>query len=86
MAPQEGDIVRITQPRKDHSYRFFARVTWAREVEGGTYFGYEPVDPPRGQWGEPAHFCAWGCKVARREPLPYGPTVEVWPRAGYRAA
>ena len=36
---RKDDIVAITQPRRDHTLRFFARVTWTEEVEGGTYFG-----------------------------------------------
>lgn len=84
---EKDDIVRITQPRKDHTCRFFARVTWTKEIEAGTYFGYVPVEPPGGQFGLPRHAAAaWGCSVLRREPHPFSPTVEVLPEAAYRAA
>lgn len=79
MGVQKGQIVRITQPRKDHTYRFYARVTWTKEIDAGTYFGYEPVEPPSDQYGMPRHACAtWGCTTVRREPKPFSPTVEVW--------
>ncbi len=84
---ERGDLVRITQPRKDHTFRFFARVTWTQELAAGTYFGYEPVPPPRGQHGAPLSACAaWGCATLRHEPLDYSPAVEVWSKAAYRAA
>jgi hypothetical protein len=77
---RKGQLVRITQPRRDHTVRFFALVRWTKEIDAGTYFGYEPVEPPRGQHGMPRHACAvWGCSTVHREPLPYSATVEVWP-------
>lgn len=85
MGIQKGQLVRITQPRRDRTYRFFAVVRWTEEVDAGTYFGYEPVEPPRGQYGMPRIDCAvWGCDTARREPLPYSSTVEVWPLPSYQ--
>lgn len=81
-----GDLVRITVPRRDHTERRFARVTWTEEREAGTYFGYRPEPPPSGQFGLPAHWCGWGAAWLRREPLPFSPTVEVWRPAAYKAA
>lgn len=83
---RKGDVVRVTRPRQDHTERFFALVMWTDEREAGTYFGYEPLDPPSGQFGLPAHHCAWGAAWLRAEPRPYSPTVEVWLPAAYKAA
>ena len=78
-----GDIVRITQPRKDHSYRFFAKVTWTEEKEAGTYFGYVPVDPPPGQWGLRAHEAGrFGANWFRDVPRPFSPEIRVLGQAG----
>lgn len=76
-----GDTVRITQPRKDHSYRFFARVTWTEEREAGTYFGYVPVDPPPNAWGLRAHEAGrFGASWLRDDPSPFSPEVVVLQR------
>ncbi len=78
-----GDLVRITQPRRDHSYRFFARVTWTEEKEAGTYFGYAPVDPPPGQWGLRAYEAgSFGANWLRDVPRPFSPDIQVVGRAG----
>lgn len=77
-----GDKVRIVQPRADHSVRFFARVSWTEEREGGTYFGYVPIDPPRGEWGLPASRCgSFGAQWDRHDTSlrPYAAKVEVIP-------
>jgi hypothetical protein len=77
-----GDIVRIQQPRRDHSFRFFARVTWTEEKEAGTYFGYVSVDPPPGQWGLRAHEAGrFGASWLRDEPRPFSPDIRVVGRA-----
>lgn len=74
----KGDVVRITQPRRDHSYWFFAKVTWTEEREAGTYFGYEPVEPPPGQWGlRPLQAGRFGANWLRREPSPFSPEIVV---------
>ncbi len=74
----KGDLVRITQPRRDHSVRYFARVTWTEEREAGTYFGYVPVDPPPNAWGLRAHEAgAFGASWLRKDPLPYSPEILV---------
>jgi hypothetical protein len=77
-----GDTVRITQPRRDHSVRYFARVTWTEEREAGTYFGYVPVDPPPDAWGLRAHEAgSFGANWLRNEPRPFSPEVLVVGRA-----
>ena len=77
--PRKGDVVSITRLRKGgYTERFFARVTDAEWAEGGLYFGYTPVDPPRGRHGLPRSSCAaWGYETARHVPAPYGAQVEV---------
>jgi hypothetical protein len=73
-----GSLVRVRSRTRHEGRVFFAKVTWVERRAEGVYFGWAPVDPPRGHYGLGARDCgSFGATMLRFEPQPFSPIVDL---------